>query len=93
MFQHDGAPSQTRTLTKQWLKDHKISVFPHPPSSLDVNPIELEWHRLKKIIQALPHPPTTIPKLIKAVHKAWDALELPDIDKYIDTMSDESRLF
>ena len=35
-----------------------------------------------------PHPPMTIPKLIKAVHDAWDALEIPDIDKYVDTMSD-----
>ena len=39
------------------------------------------------MIQALPHPLTTIPKLIKAVHEAWDALEIPNIDKYIDTMS------
>ena len=30
----------------------------------------------------------TVPKLIKAVHDAWDALEIPDIDKYVDTMSD-----
>ena len=63
-------------------------MFPHPPSSPDINPIEPVWHKLKKIIQALPHPPTTIPKLIKAVHTAWDALEILDIDKYVDTMSD-----
>ena len=80
MFQHDSAPSHTSKLTKQWLADHEISVFPHPPSSPDVNPIEPVWHELKKIIRALPHPPTTIPKLIKAVHTAWDALEILDID-------------
>ena len=88
MFQQDGAPSHTSKLAKQWLVDHRISVFPHPPSSPDVNPIELVWHELKKFIQAHLHPPTTIPKLIKAVHDAWDALEIPDIDKYVDTMSD-----
>ena len=87
MFQHDGAPSHTSKSTKRWLEDHKISVFPHPPSSPDVNPKELVWHKLKNMIRALPHPPMTIPKLIKAVHKAWDALEIPNIDKYIDTMS------
>ena len=87
MFQHDGAPSHTSKTTKQWLEDHKISVFPHPPSSPDVNPIEPVWHELKNMIRALPHPPTTIPMLIKAVHKAWDALEIPNINKYIDTMS------
>ena len=88
MFQQDGAPSHTSKLAKQWLVDHGISVFPHPRSSPDVNPIEPVWHELKKIIRALLHPPMTIPKLIKAVHDAWDALEIPGIDKYVDTMSD-----
>ena len=92
-FLHDGAPSHTRKLTKQQLKDHKISVFPHPPSSPDVNPIELVWHRLKKIIQALPHPSATIPKLIKAVHKAWDALEIPILTSTLISWLTESRLF
>jgi transposase len=50
MFQQDGAPSHTSKLTKQWLVDHGISVFPHPPSSPDLNPIEPVWHELKKII-------------------------------------------
>jgi transposase len=82
MFQQDGAPSHTSKLTKQWLADHRLSLFPHPPSSPDVNLIEPVWHELKNIIQALPHPPTTVPKLIQAVHEAWDALAIPDIDKY-----------
>jgi hypothetical protein len=30
--------------------------------------------------------PTTVPKLIQAVHEAWDALAIPDIDKYIHSM-------
>ena len=90
VFQQDGArPSHTSKLAKLewWLADpsHGISVFPHLPSSPDVNPIEPVRHELKKIIRALPHSPTTVPKLIKAVHDAWDALEIPDIDKYIDT--------
>jgi transposase len=88
MFQQDGAPSHTSKLTKRWLADHRISLFLHPPSSPDVNPIESVWHKLKKIIQALPHPPTSVLKLIKAVQDAWDALEIPDIDKYVDTMSE-----
>jgi transposase len=88
MFQHDGAPSHTSKLTKRWLADHGISVFPHPPSSPDVNTIEPVWHKLKTIIRALSHQPMTVSKLIKAVHNAWDALEIPNIDKYIDTMPD-----
>jgi hypothetical protein len=67
-------------------------VFTHPPSSPDVYPIEPVWHKLKKLIQALPHSPTTVAKLIQAIHnawdQAWDTLAIPDIDKYIHTMSD-----
>ncbi|KIJ93820.1 hypothetical protein K443DRAFT_12578 [Laccaria amethystina LaAM-08-1] len=55
------------------------------PPKLTDQPV---WHELKKIIQPLPHPPTSVPKLIKAVQDAWDALEIPDIDKYVDTMSE-----
>ena len=50
MFQQDGAPSHTSKLTKRWLADHRISLFRHPPSSPDINPIEPVWHELKKII-------------------------------------------
>ena len=50
MFQQDGAPSHTSKLAKRWLVDHGILVFPHPPSSPNVNPIEPVWHELKKII-------------------------------------------
>ena len=85
-FQQDSAPSHTSKLAKQWLADHGISVFPHPPSSPDLNPIEPVWHELKKLIRALPQIPTTIPKLIQAVHDAWEVLTIPNIDKYVDTM-------
>ena len=85
-FQQDGAPSHTSKLAKQWLADHGISVFPHPPSSPDLNPIEPVWHELKKLIRALPQIPTTIPKLIQAIHDAWEVLAIPNIDKYVDTM-------
>ena len=61
-------------------------MFPHPPSSPDLNSIEPIWHKLKKIIQALSQIPTTVPKLIQAVHNAWEVLATPDIDKYVDTM-------
>ena len=85
-FQQDSMPSHTSKLAKQWLADHRISVFPHQPSSPDLNPIEPIWHELKKLIRALPQIPTTIAKLIQAIHNAWEVLATPDIDKYIDTL-------
>ena len=33
--------------TKAWFKRNKISLFPHPPYSPDLNPIENVWSILK----------------------------------------------
>ena len=51
------------------LKTTIFQCFHTHPSSPDVNPIELVWDELKIMRQALPRPPETIPKLIKAVHE------------------------
>jgi len=51
-YQQDNAPSHTAKTTKQWLESHKITVFPHPPSSPDVSPIEPVWHELKGLLRA-----------------------------------------
>lgn len=85
-FQQDGAPAHTARTTGRWLKDHDITIFPHPPSSPDFNAIEPVWHELKKIIRALPHHPTSVPALKKAVKDAWEAIDIKDIDKYINRM-------
>jgi transposase InsO family protein len=47
VFQQDNAPSHTSKRTKKWLADHDIDLFPHPPNSPDLNPIEPLWHDLK----------------------------------------------
>jgi len=88
VFQQDGAPSHTAKVMKKWLADYGIDLFPHPPNSPDLNPIEPLWHDLKTIIRAAPHLPTTIPKLIKAIRDAWEKLPISDIDKHIKTMPD-----
>lgn len=88
LFQHDGAPAHTAKTTKTWLADHGIPLFPHPPSSPDLNPIEPVWHKLKTGIRALPHCPTTVHELIAAVHNIWAQIAVEDIDKYIDRMDD-----
>ncbi|KAF5333764.1 hypothetical protein D9758_016585 [Tetrapyrgos nigripes] len=87
-FQQDGAPSHTAKTTLKWLKDHNIKVFPHPPSSPDLNPIEDIWRELKKHVRARAHPPTSLTELIAAVKEAWDQITVEDIDKYINRMDD-----
>ncbi|KAF5319866.1 hypothetical protein D9758_018521 [Tetrapyrgos nigripes] len=79
-FQHDGAPSHTAKSTKKWLSDHGIPLFPHPPSSPDLNPIEPVWHKLKHGVQARPCHPTSVLSLIDAVKEVWEGITVETID-------------
>lgn len=90
-FQQDGAPAHTAKATTKWLQQHHIKIFPHPPSSPDVSPIEPCWHELKKIIRARGDRPSSISALISAAQTAWDELKIEDIDKYIVTMPERVR--
>lgn len=85
-YQHDGAPSHTAKSTSKWLKDHGIPIFPHPPSSPDVNPIESVWHELKLRLRKRTHHSSTVQSLIAVVKEVWAEIELKDIDKYIERM-------
>jgi transposase len=92
VLQQDGAPSHTVKKTKKGLADHNIDLFPHPPNSPDLNPIEPLWHDLKTIICSSPHLPNTVLKLIKAVHDAWEQLPISDLDKHINSMPDRVQV-
>ncbi|KAI0781746.1 hypothetical protein C8Q75DRAFT_796064 [Abortiporus biennis] len=80
LFQQDSAPSHMSKSTKQWFRDHGIPLLYHPPSSPDMNPIEL--------LRLLPHPPTTVRGLQDAVCDAWDSLPIEDINKHVNRMQD-----
>ena len=86
VFQQDGAPSHTAKLMKTWFTDNEVALFPHPPNSPDLNPVEPVLHELKKLFRAQPHLPSSIPQLISDIHDAWDQLPQEDIDKHIRTM-------
>ena len=73
---------------QNWFSTAGILLLYHPPSSPDLNPIEPVWHELKKVLHALPHPPTSVDELCHAVRDAWDSLPISDIDKHIDTMQE-----
>lgn len=88
IFQQDNAPSHKSKGTKQWLAEHGIPLLFHPSASPDLNPIERVWLELKTRLRALPHPPTSVEDLKRAIHKVWDEIPVEDIDKHIRSMPD-----
>ena len=90
-FQHDNAPSHSSKSTKRWFIKHGIPLFPHPPSSPDVNPIEPLWHVLKNIIHHRKHPPSSTEELRTAVKEAWDQITDVDVEKHTHTMPERVK--
>ena len=66
-FQQDNASCHQSKKMKSWFSNYNIPLFYHPPNSPNLSPIEPVWHELKKIIHALPHPPSTVDSLKAAV--------------------------
>lgn len=91
MFEQDGAPSHTAKSTKQWFNTTSIPLFPHPPQSPDLPPIENCWHELKKRLRARPRIPTSLDELIEATRECWDEIPQEVIDSYIDSMPERVK--
>jgi len=85
-FQQDNASSHNNNLAKQWFSHQNIPLFYHPANSPDINPMELVWHKFKRGIWGLSPLPNTVEQLQAAILKAWDKLDIQDIDKYVKGM-------
>lgn len=83
-FQQDGAPGHRAKVTHRWLKEHCVLIFPHPPSSPDVSPIEPLWQVLKNGIRAYKPRPTSYEALCEAIHAVWDQITIQQIDHFVD---------
>lgn len=91
IFQQDNARAHTAKTTVQFLKSHGISLFPHPASSPDLNPIENIWSILKSIIRRRPRTPTSISELKQAILEAWEEITIEDINACIRSMPERMK--
>jgi hypothetical protein len=91
VFQQDGAPSHHVKSTLAWLNYNGIDIFPHPPSSPDMSPIEPLWGRLKSIICSRPRLPTSVDELKVAAQEAWDQITEKEIDAHVKLMGDRVK--
>lgn len=85
-FMQDNAPCHTSRKTKRWFEGTWVPLFPHPPASADINPLENLWTLLKDRIQERPHPPTSVEELKIAVREAWDSITIEEINRYVHSM-------
>ena len=84
----DGAPSHRSVVAKKARDEAGITNLIHPPSSLDLNPIEPLWLLLKNRVADTPGSANSLNALWDAVQKAWDGITIEDIRKYTSRMND-----
>ena len=84
-FQQDGAPSHRSIVTQRWISQHfpdMITKDEWPPSSPDINPIELIWGILKTRVNPEAHP--SVASLKEALKREWRALTIEEINTTIE---------
>ncbi|KAL4500802.1 hypothetical protein ABPG72_020036 [Tetrahymena utriculariae] len=83
IYQQDNATSHTAKVTKRWFEDHQIKLFPHPPCSPDLNPIEMLWGIMK---QALTNDKKhyNLELLIERLIELWNDINQSLVNKLID---------
>ncbi|KAK3545498.1 hypothetical protein QTP70_007744 [Hemibagrus guttatus] len=69
VLQQDNDPKHTRKSTSEWLKKNKMKTLEWPSQSPDLNPIEMLWHDLKKVVQA--RKPSSVAELQQFCKDEW----------------------
>ncbi|KAK3537631.1 hypothetical protein QTP70_017024 [Hemibagrus guttatus] len=69
VLQLDNDPKHTSKSTSEWLKKNKMNTSEWPSQSPDLNPIEMLWHDLKKVVHA--RKPSNVAELQQFCKDEW----------------------
>ncbi|KAK3550973.1 hypothetical protein QTP70_011463 [Hemibagrus guttatus] len=69
IFMQDNDPKHTSKSTSEWLKKNKMKTLEWPSQSPDLNPIEMLWHDLKKVVHA--RKPSNVAELQQFCKDEW----------------------
>ncbi|KAK3529891.1 hypothetical protein QTP86_007214 [Hemibagrus guttatus] len=69
VLQQDNDPKHTSKSTSEWLKKNKMKTLEGPSQSPDLNPIEMLWHDLKKVVHA--RKPSNVAELQQFCKDEW----------------------
>ncbi|KAK3557302.1 hypothetical protein QTP70_026615 [Hemibagrus guttatus] len=69
VLQQDNDPKHTNKSTSEWLKKNKMKTLEWPSQSPDLNPIEMLWHDLKKVVHA--RKPSNVAELQQFCKDEW----------------------
>lgn len=84
VFQQDNAPIHTSRSTRQWLRDHDVTVLDWPPKSPDANPIENLWRDVKTAANHLQ--PKTTEELWQALVEAWQQIPAAHVQNLAESV-------
>ncbi|KAK3571029.1 hypothetical protein QTP86_001280 [Hemibagrus guttatus] len=69
VLQQDNDPKHTSKSTSEWLKKNKMKTLEWPSQSPDLNPIEMLWDDLKKVVHA--QKPSNVAELQQFCKVEW----------------------
>ncbi|KAH0785246.1 transposable element tc3 transposase [Histomonas meleagridis] len=90
VYMQDGARCHTSVDSIDWLEERLDVITDWPPNSPDLNPIELLWAIMKRIVAE--QMPSTVEELKKLLEKTWNELDMELINKLCSGYVDSLRL-
>ena len=84
VFQQDNVPIHMSRSTRQWLRQHDVTLLDWPPKLPDANPIENLWHELKTAANR--RKPRTAAELWNALQEAWQQISAARVQNLAESV-------